>query len=243
MTETSQAMTFWDHVGELRGRLIKSVILVLIGAVVAFIFNGPLLRFIADPLCRATQQAGECRGLAVLRPTEAFSVVMRISLFGGVILASPVLIYHMWRFVSPALSKKERRYVIPASGILSLLFLSGIALGYWSLQRGLGFLLGFGGESIDPLITADAYVSFALRFVLAFGIAFEFPVFLFAAAATGAISSQRLRSGRRWAVVIILVGAAFLTPSGDPLTLMLLATPLYLMYEITILLIRWLLKK
>ena len=216
---------------------------VVIGAVLAFMFNEELLRFIVDPLCRATQVGGDCQGLKVLRPTEAFSVVMRLSLFGGIVLASPVLIYQMWRFVSPALTKGERRYAIPISVILTVLFLAGVSLGYWSLQRGLGFLLGFGGESIDPLITADAYVNFALRFVLAFGIAFEFPVFMFAAAAMGAVSSTQLRAGRRWAAVIILVGAAFLTPSGDPLTLMLLATPLYLLYEITILLVRWLLKK
>lgn len=238
MTDT---MTFWDHVGELRTRLIVSVAAVLISSIAAFIFNEELLDFIVDPFCRAVDDP-EC-GLAVLRPTEAFSVVMKLSLFGGIILASPIVIFQLWRFVSPALTKRERRYVYPAGALLAVLFLAGVTLGYWSLQRGLGFLLDFGGESLVPVITADAYVNFATRFVLAFGIAFEFPVFLFAAAATGAVTSARLRAGRRWAVVIILVGAAFLTPSGDPLTLLLLSTPLYLMYEGTILAIRWLLRR
>ena len=150
--------------------------------VVAFIFNEELLDFLLVPFCEARPDNCE---LAFLRPTEAFSVVMRISLFGGMVLASPLLIYQLWRFVSPALTKQERRYVIPASMILATLFFAGLALGYWSLQRGLGFLFDFGGGNLEPVITADAYVNFAVRFVLAFGIAFEFPVFLFALGALG----------------------------------------------------------
>ena len=238
MTDTR--MMFWDHISELRSRVIKGTVAVLIGAVVAFIFNEELLDFLLVPFCEARPDNCE---LAFLRPTEAFSVVMRIALFGGLVLASPVLIYQLWRFVAPALTKRERRYVIPGSIVLAALFFAGVSLGYWSLQRGLGFLFDFGGGNLEPVITADAYVNFAVRFVLAFGIAFEFPVFMFAAAAVGAVTTDRLRSGRRWAVVIILVAAAFLTPSGDPLTLLLLSAPLYLLYEITILLIRWILKK
>ncbi|MFQ5554567.1 MAG: twin-arginine translocase subunit TatC [Acidimicrobiia bacterium] len=237
---TGVTMTFWDHISELRSRLIKVSLAILLGTILGFVFHQTLLDVLLVPYKEAV---GPDAGLATFRPTEAFSVVMRVSLFGGLFLASPVVIYHIWRFVSPAMTRRERRYVIPASLILAVLFFSGVLLGYWSLERGLGFLLGFGGDDLTPVIQADAYINFALRFVLAFGIAFEFPVFLFAAAATGAVPSQRLRDGRRWAVVIILVGAAFLTPSGDPLTLLLLSGPLYLMYEGTILAIRWLLKK
>jgi sec-independent protein translocase protein TatC len=124
-----------------------------------------------------------------------------------------------------------------------VLFASGVVLGYWALSRGLEFLLNFGGESLEPIIGADNYLAFAMRFILAFGIAFEFPVFLFAAAATGVIGSAKLRQSRRWAVLLILLAAALITPSGDPLTLMLLSVPLYLMFEITILAIRFILKK
>ena len=117
-----------------------------------------------------------------------------------------------------------------------------------ALQRriggaGLVFLIDFGGDALQPVIGADLYFKFAMRFLLAFGIAFEFPVFLFAAAAFGAVNSTQLRSSRRWAVVIILVVAAFITPSGDPLTLLMLATPMYLLYEVTILAVRFILKK
>lgn len=238
MTDTT--MGFWDHLTELRNRLIMSVIAVGLGAVVAFMFNEALLDILLVPF-KASQ--GEDAGLATFRPTEAFSVVMRVSLFGGIVLASPVIIYHVWRFVSPALTKREKRFVIPASVVMAVLFTAGVLLGYWSLERGLGFLLGFGGDDLVPVIQADAYINFALRFVLVFGVAFLFPVFMFGAAATGAVSSTRLKRGRRWAVVIILVVAALLTPSGDPLTLLLLSAPLYLLYEVTILLIRLFLKK
>ena len=168
---------------------------------------------------------------------------MKVGLFGGAILASPIVLYQLWRFVSPALSKQERKYVVPLSVLFTVLFITGLALGYWSLPRGLEFLLGFGGDDLEPVIQAEPYLSFAMRFLLAFGIAFEFPVFTFAAAAVGVVSSRQLRAGWRWAVVGIVVGAALLTPSGDPLTLTLMSVPLYIMYELTILAVKYILKK
>ena len=181
--------------------------------------------------------------LATFRVMEAFSVVMRISLWGGVILASPVITYQVWRFVSPALSKREKRWVIPAVSVLVLLFLVGVGVGYLALERGLVFLLDFGGDAIEPFIGADNYLKFVMRFLLVFGIAFQFPVFLFVGAAFGLVKSAWLRSERRWAVVIILVVAAVVTPTGDPLTLLFLSAPLYILYELTILAIRFILKK
>lgn len=233
------AMSFMDHLTELRDRVIKVGVAVVITSIAAFFFH----EWILDLLARPFEEAIENGRLAVFRPTEAFSLVMRLSLFGGVVLASPVILYQIWRFVSPALSKREKKWVIPLMGILTLLFASGVVLGYWALARGLEFLLNFGGESLEPIIGADNYLAFAMRFILAFGIAFEFPVFLFAAAAAGIVGSAKLRQGRRWAVLLILLAAALITPSGDPLTLMLLSVPLYAMFEITILAIRFILKK
>jgi sec-independent protein translocase protein TatC len=154
-----------------------------------------------------------------------------------------VILYQIWRFVAPALSTKEKRWAYPLAGLFGLLFIFGVAVGYLALERGLGFLLDFGGDSLRPLVGVDAYLRFATRFIFVFGIAFEFPVFLFAAAAIGAVSSKMLRSNRRWAVVIILVAAAVITPSGDPLTLLMLAVPLYVLYELSILAIRFILRK
>lgn len=232
-------MPLMSHLEEFRSRLIKAAVAVALGTVIAFIFNEQILDLLAKPYQIAVPD-GE---LAFFRPTEAFATVMRLSLFGGVILASPVILYQAWRFVAPALSPKEKRWAYPITAVFAFLFLVGVLIGYFALERGLGFLLEFGGDALTPIIGADFYLKFATRFILAFGLAFEFPVFLFAAAAAGAVSSKKLRSNRRWAVLIILIAAAFITPSGDPMTLMLLSVPLYLLYELTILAIRFVLRK
>lgn len=232
-------MSIGGHLVELRDRLIRASIAILLGSIIGFIFHKTILSWLIIPYEKAAEDAA----LNFFRPTEAFAVAMRLSLFGGLILASPVIIYQIWRFVSPALTKQERRYVVPLSMALAVLFGSGVALGYWSLERGLGFLFEFGGESLQPLIQAESYLSFAMRFIFVFGAAFEFPVFMFAAAAAGIVSSRALRDNRRWAITAIVVIGAIVTPSGDPLTLLLLSTPLYLLYELTILAIRFILKK
>lgn len=228
-----------EHLVEFRSRLVKALIAVGISTIVAFFFNEQILALLAKPYQIAVPDGS----LAFFRPTEAFSTVLRLSLFGGVILASPVILYQMWRFASPALSRKEKRWAYPITAVFVFLFISGVVVGYVALERGLGFLLEFGGETLVPVIGADFYLKFATRFILAFGIAFEFPVFLFAAAAAGFVTSKKLRHNRRWAVLIIVVAAAIITPSGDPMTLMLLATPLYVLFELTILAIRFILRK
>ncbi len=227
------------HLDELRSRMVKVAVALVVGSVVAFVFRNWIFDFLVAPY---NDVAAE-EELVFFRPTEAFSLFMRLSLWGGFVFASPVLIWQVWAFVAPALNKKERRYVIPLVLALGLLFLAGIAFGYWSLQRGLEFLLDFGAGRLDPTIGADHYLKFAMRFLLVFGIAFEFPVFLFAAAAFRIVDSGRLRRGRRWAVLLIVTIGAVITPSGDPLTLLLLSTPLYVLYEITILLVRFVLKR
>jgi sec-independent protein translocase protein TatC len=236
---TSGSMPLMSHLQEFRSRLVKSVIAVALGTAIAFVFNEEILNLLARPYQIAVPDGQ----LAFFRPTEAFATVMRLSLFGGVILASPVILYQSWRFVAPALSPKEKRWAYPITAVFAALFLSGVAVGYVALERGLGFLLEFGGDALTPIIGADFYLKFATRFILAFGLAFEFPVFLFAAAAVGVVSSKVLRSNRRWALLIILIAAAIITPSGDPMTLMLLSVPLYILYELTILAIRFILRK
>ena len=236
---TSGSMPLMNHLQEFRSRLVKSVIAVALGTAIAFVFNEEILNLLAKPYQIAVPDGQ----LAFFRPTEAFATVMRLSLFGGVILASPVILYQSWRFVAPALSPKEKRWAYPITAVFAFLFLSGVVVGYVALERGLGFLLDFGGDALTPIIGADFYLKFATRFILAFGLAFEFPVFLFAAAAVGAVNSRALRSNRRWALLIILIAAAIITPSGDPMTLMLLSVPLYILYELTILAIRFVLRK
>ena len=232
-------MGFMQHLVELRGRMIKAVAAVLVATVVAFFFWQDVLELLSRPYLEAT---GGDR-LRFFQVTEAFSLALRISLFTGLVAASPIVIYHLWRFVSPALTRREKRYVIPLSGVLAALFVGGIVGGYLALPFSLELLVGFGDQLLEPTIGADFYLRFAMRFLLAFGLAFEFPVFLFAAAMFGLVSSAKLREFRRWAITIILLAAALLTPGGDPLTLALLSTPLYLLYELTILAIKYILRK
>jgi sec-independent protein translocase protein TatC len=227
------------HLEELRARIIKAGIAVVIGSVVAFVLRDRIFDLLVAPY----ESVAADRNLAFFRPTEAFSLFMRLSFFGGFVLASPVVIYQTWAFVAPALTGREKRRILPVVAALVLLFVAGVAFGYWSLERGLGFLLDFGEDRLDPTIGGNYYLTFALRFLLVFGLAFEFPVFLFAAAAVGVVGWRTLASGRRWAVLIIVTVGAVATPSGDPLTLLLLSVPLYLLYEIDIWLIRFILKR
>jgi sec-independent protein translocase protein TatC len=236
---TSSTMPMMAHLEEFRSRLIKAALAIAIGTAVAFFFNEQILALLAEPYHVAEPEGT----LAFFRPTEAFSTVMRLSMFGGIILASPVILYQLWRFAAPALSPREKRWAYPVTAVFVILFLMGVVVGYIALERGLAFLLDFGGDTLEPVIGADFYLKFATRFILAFGIAFEFPVFLFAAAAVGAVSSQMLRSNRRWALLIILLAAAIITPSGDPMTLALLAVPLYVLFELSVLSIRFILRK
>ena len=233
------AQPLMSHLEELRNRLIKSAIAVVAGAIAAFVFREWIFELIVAPY----EDIAAEHQLVFFRPTEAFSLYMRLALFGGFIIASPIVIWQVWAFVAPALSKREKRVVIPIVFVLVLLFLTGITVGYWSLGRGLGFLLDFGGDQLEPVIGGNDYLSFAMRFLLVFGISFEFPVFIYAAAAVGAVTWQRLASGRRWAVLLIVSVGAVITPSGDPLTLLLLSVPLYLLYEATIWIVRFTLRR
>ena len=232
-------MPVLEHLQELRRRLFIGAIAVLVGAVVGFIVRDWLLDLMVDPYERATGQSG----LAFFEVGEAFSVSMKVALFGGVVLAAPVWLYEIWAFVTPALSKREKRWVIPIILTLVILFIAGVAFAYWTMERALDWLLGFGGDRLTPVIGVNRYLNFAFRYLLVFGVAFLFPVFVFTAAAVGAVGSKQLKKGRRWAVLIIVTVGAILTPTGDPLTLLLLSTPLYLLYEITIWLVRFALKK
>ncbi|MDJ0663553.1 MAG: twin-arginine translocase subunit TatC [Acidimicrobiia bacterium] len=231
-------MPLMSHLVELRSRIIKAIVAVAIGSVVGVIFYRRILEVLAEPYVNATDQQ-----LAFFQPTEPFSLALRVGLFGGTILASPVIIYQVWRFVGPALTQRERRYVYPLSGVMALLFAAGIVLGYYTLPLALRVLFSFGEGILEETVGVNFYFSFAMRFLLAFGAAFQFPVFLFAAAALGIVSSQALRRQRRWAVVFVVFAAALMTPGGDPLTLMMLATPMYLLYELSILSIRYILRR
>jgi len=226
-----------SHLVELRKRLIKVSFTIVLGAVIAFFYLDPIFDLLTQPYIDVNGKE-----LIVTAPTEQFSIAMRIALFGGVLLVSPVIFYQAWAFVNPALTKRERKWAIPVVAALVILFLLGVTFAYWSLERALEFLLNI-LEGAESLITVEFYTRFTIRFLLVFGFAFQFPVFLFGTAAAGLVTSAQLAQGRRWAVLIIVTVGAVVTPTGDPLTLLLLSAPLYLFYEATIWLVRLILRK
>lgn len=233
-----RTMGFLGHLEELRWRLVKAGAALVVGAIAGFIFREQIQDILLAPYRKVVPDAE----LVIFRVTEGFSFAMRLALFGGLVLSSPVLVYQGWAFIHPGLSKRERRWVVPIVVIMTVLFLSGVLFAYWILPRGLDFLLNIQPD-LEAVIGASNYLAFAIRFLLVFGLAFLFPVFLFAAAAAGLVTSQQLGKARRWAVLVIVVLGAMVTPSGDPLTLLALSLPLYVFYEVTLLLVKLVLRR
>lgn len=227
-----------EHLSELRWRIVRIAIAVVAASAGALLFADQIKDLLEQPYLRA---CSTCE-LQVFGATEQFSTLMRIAFFGGIIISSPVILYQIWAFINPALTPKERRWTVPIIAACVLLFSAGLVFGYWVMPRGLDFLLNIFPEVRTDLRLVE-YFSFSIRFLLAFGLSFLYPVFLFAAAAAGLISSQQLARWRRYAVLIIVIAAALITPTGDALTLTLLTVPLYLFYELTYWLVRLVLRK
>jgi sec-independent protein translocase protein TatC len=229
-------MTLMEHLTELRQRIIKSVIAIAVGAVVCFIFKDQIIDALVKPYCDALPESDPDRlvtqencALVQTQPLEGFSLVMTISGYGGLMLATPVVLWQLWQFIVPGLYPHEKRYGIPFVFTGVSLFFLGSALAYWSIPRALDFLLNIGG--FEPLLSPGPYVSFVVKMLVAAGIGFQFPLILIVLQLVGILNVKQLRSGRRYAVVGIVVLVAILTPSGDPYTLMILSIPMYIFYE------------
>lgn len=220
-------MTVVEHLAELRHRIIVSLVVVILGAVVCFIFFGTIIRFLLDPYTEITGR----EALIFTDPLEAFSTRLRVAGYGGIVLASPVLLWQLWRFVTPGLYAKEKRYAVPFLLSSLALFLIGGTVAYLSLPRALDFLLTIGGEELTPLLSAGRYLSLVSLMVVAFGVAFEFPVVLTFLLLARVINTTQLRRVRRWVVIGIVTFSAIITPSGDPYSQLLMAGPMYLFYE------------
>ncbi len=235
-------MTIIEHLTELRRRLVVSSLAFFVGSVIAWFFYDPILDLLKLPLDDGGSIAGRRLDLSVRGVTSAFLVRIKVSIFAGLIFALPVILYQLWRFITPGLEPKERRYALPfVVGSLGL-FALGALFAYFTLPQAIGFLLGF-AEGLEPIIFIDEYVGFVMFMVLAFGITFELPMIILFLGMAGIVSSARLRRLRRHAIVGSAVIAAVATPSQDPYTLVLMGVPLYLMYEIALLIIRFVMKK
>jgi sec-independent protein translocase protein TatC len=169
-------------------------------------------------------------------------VKLKVVIFLALFIAAPVLLWQLWAFIVPGLTRRERRLAVPFITSSMVLFAMGALVAYVTLPKGLSWLLGFAGEAFVPLLTADRFIGFVVLLTLAFGVSFEFPILLIFLGMAGVVSSAKLRAWRRYAIVLIAVFAAVITPSSDPYSMLALMIPMLLFYEAAIIVIR-LLKK
>jgi sec-independent protein translocase protein TatC len=196
----------------------------------------PILHFLLRPLCNvdhATLHDGSC-SLYVTSPLDGLSLRVKIAVFGGLVLAAPVILYQLWRFITPGLRASERKYAVPFVSAAFALFLAGAATAYFTLPHALGFLKSVGGPELKEIYDPIPYLGLILLMMALFGLTFQFPVVLVSLELARVVTPARLLRSWRWAVIIITVVAAVATPSSDPFSMLALAVPLVAFYFISI---------
>jgi sec-independent protein translocase protein TatC len=235
--ETTTAMPLTEHLRELRSRLVKSGIAIALGMVVGWIYYDQLFTWLSAPFNDVIEQArtqGRTVILALTGVADPFVLQMQIAAVAGIILSSPVWLYQLWRFVTPGLHRNERRWGLGFVAVAVPLFLAGVALAYAVLPLGLQVLFGFTPDGVENIVAVDRYLSFFIRMVLVFGVGFLVPLLLVLLNFAGVLSGKRLLSWWRWIIISVMVFAAVATPTGDPINLMLLAGPIYILVMIAV---------
>jgi len=225
------AMTLVDHLGELRRRVLVVVGALAVTMTVAFLLYGPILSFLQSPYCHVSP--GHC-GFYVTGPLDGLSLRVKVAAYTGVFLALPVLLWEVWRFITPGLLPKEKRYAVPFVAASMVLFGSGAAVAFLTFPHALAWLGSVGGPSLTQILDPNKYLSLILLLMVAFGVAFEFPVLLISLEVAGVVTPRQLSAWRRWAIVGIVVVAGVVTPSSDPFSMLAMAVPLYAFYELSI---------
>lgn len=223
-------MTIWEHLAELRSRVFKVSIAVGIGMIAGWFLFPYLLEFLLRPFHEIQPDSS----LIATEPLQAFTLRLQMSAYIGIAVAMPVILWQLWRFITPALYPHEKRWAIPFIGSALILFVMGAALAYLILNPTLDFLVNIGGSDIAPFYTASSYITLIVWMMLAFGVGFEFPVVIVALELLGVVTPRRLLGWWRMALVIIVIVAAVITPSGDPISMTALAIPMALLYGVSI---------
>ena len=236
-TSPDQGMTLVEHLTELRTRLIICVVAVALGMLAGFILYEQIFDVLIRPYQDIADKHPTIGGGRLLQtdPLEGFSIRMRTSAYAGIAFAMPVLLWQLWRFVSPGLYANEKRYAIPFVLSALLLFALGATLAYFTLPRAFDFLIEIGGEGFITGYTAGKYFRLITYMMLAFGVGFEFPIVLIFFQMAGILETDTLRRGRRFAIVGICILVAVITPSGDPISMLMLSVPMVVFYEVAIL--------
>ncbi|MFM8908152.1 MAG: twin-arginine translocase subunit TatC [Actinomycetota bacterium] len=226
-------MTIMQHLAELRTRLVMSLLAIAVGAIALLIAYEPVLNFLVSPyrdLCDSRARLNCDGSLYALGPIDGFSARMRIAAWGGVVIALPVVLWNIWRFIVPALTKREKRYSYFFVASSVVLFAVGALLAYWTLDRALEFLIGWSGADVTQNYQISKYVNLVVLMMLSFGVGFLSPVLLVFLQLVEVVTPRTLITQWRYAIVIIFVVAAVITPSGDPISLWAVGVPLTVLY-------------
>ena len=243
--DPDRAMTLVEHLTELRSRVIKAAVAVAAGAIVGFLLYNTVLDWLVDPYCavkHAQDATSACR-LVVTDPLESMTIRLKLATYLGFLFASPIVLWQLWRFITPGLYAREKRYAVPFVASSVLLFVAGAGLAILTFSKTLEFFAAFGGSELELLYTPGKYLRLLILMMVIFGLGFEFPVILTFLQVARVLTWQRLVTWRRWAIVGIFVVDAVITPSGDPVTLLAMAIPMCIFYEVSILIGRFLLRR
>ncbi len=220
-------MSLMEHLDELRKRLIRAVIYLLVGFAVAYIFHERLYGIVQHPMDVLNLQ------LNFTHPTDGLNLYLKTSLVGGAILASPFILYQVWLFISPGMYTNEKKYVVPFMTATVTLFLAGVWFAYhWVLPGALRVLIGDFGRRFHPIITIEDYTNFFLSVILGLGITFELPILIFFLSVLGIVDAKFLLRHIRYAILVIFVIAAIICPLPDPFSMCLFATPMLALYMV-----------
>jgi sec-independent protein translocase protein TatC len=227
-----EKMTFSSHLEELRNRLIRVLIIIGLGFAVCWFFREWFFQVITAPLAQVLPKNSY---MIYTSLPEAFFNYMKICFYASLFLTSPLTLYQLWKFVSPGLYAVEKRYVGPFVFSSTVLFIGGVLFGYYiALPPAFGFFVEFSSDFLKPMFSLKEYLSLSLKLLLVFGLSFELPVFIFFMAKIGVVNSNLLAKKRRYAILLIFIAAAVLTPSPDAFTQCIMAVPLVILYEFSI---------
>jgi sec-independent protein translocase protein TatC len=236
-TGDDASMPLVEHLRELRSRLVKAALAVIIGMVVGWIYYDAVFAWLAAPFEAVVAEAraqGRDITLALTGVADPFVLQLQISAVTGLLLSSPVWLYQLWRFVTPGLRRHERRWAIGFVVVAVPLFASGVMLAYVVLPYGLELLFGFTPENVENIVAVDRYLSFFIRMVIVFGVGFLAPLMLVLLNFAGILTGKKLLSWWRWIIFITFIFSAVATPTGDPINMLLLACPILLLMTMAI---------
>jgi sec-independent protein translocase protein TatC len=230
-------MTLVEHLAELRSRLMIAVLAIVVGMVVTWIFYEPIFNLLKEPFWNTVEQLKQERGLdaklVIGDVAGPLMLQLKVSLVGGLVLSSPVWLYQIWAFIMPGLHRNERKWTMVFVGTAAPLFIIGVLVGYFAMPKGLNVLIDFTPMEVSNFVQLDTYLSFTLRLLVVFGISFEIPIFVILLNLVGILSAARLKKWRAGIIFVLFVFSAVATPSTDPITMLILAIPMSVLFVVS----------